>query len=294
MSGGSATDPTALAAAHGVESWKKQLLRRYLLAFIGAAIVVFWVAIVLLGPFIAPYDYDAVELTQRLLPPSMTHLLGTDELGRDVLSRVIYGTRISLPTGILVVLIGGAVGTFLGGIAGHIGGWLEELMMRVTDLFLCFPPLILAMAIAASLGVGWTNTIIAMVVVWWPKYARISRSLVLVQRSLEYVDAARMMGFSSSRIFLRHILPNTIGPLITLFTLDIGTAVITFAGLSFLGLGVVPPTPEWGAMVSEGRTLISQWWVSASPGFAIFTVVMGFNFLGDGLRDWLDPRAKRQ
>ncbi len=290
----SAVEDTALAAAHGVESRSKKLLRRYLLAFIGAAIVVFWALIILLGPAIAPYDYDAVELTQRLLPPSSAHLLGTDELGRDVLSRVIYGTRVSLPTGILVVLIGGTMGTVLGGIAGHIGGRLEELMMRVTDLFLCFPPLILAMAIAAALGVGWTNTIIAMVVVWWPKYARISRSLVIVQRSLEYVDAARMMGFGSSRIFLRHILPNTIGPLITLFTLDIGTAVITFAGLSFLGLGVVPPIPEWGAMVSEGRTLISQWWVSAFPGFAIFTVVMGFNFLGDGLRDWLDPRAKQR
>ncbi|MET4808136.1 ABC transporter permease [Limibacillus sp. MBR-115] len=290
----SAVEDTALAAAHGVESRSKKLLRRYLLAFIGAAIVAFWALIILLGPAIAPYDYDAVELTQRLLPPSSAHLLGTDELGRDVLSRVIYGTRVSLPTGILVVLIGGTMGTVLGGIAGHIGGRLEELMMRVTDLFLCFPPLILAMAIAAALGVGWTNTIIAMVVVWWPKYARISRSLVIVQRSLEYVDAARMMGFGSSRIFLRHILPNTIGPLITLFTLDIGTAVITFAGLSFLGLGVVPPIPEWGAMVSEGRTLISQWWVSAFPGFAIFTVVMGFNFLGDGLRDWLDPRAKQR
>jgi peptide/nickel transport system permease protein len=254
--------------------------------------VLFWLLVMMLAPLIAPHDFDAVDLTQRLMPPSAKYLLGTDELGRDVLSRVIHGARVSLPTGIVVVLIGGMAGTLYGGIAGYAGSRLEEVMMRVTDLFLCFPPLILAMAIAAALGIGWANTIIAMVVVWWPKYARISRSLVITERSLDYVDAARMVGFGSNRIFLRHILPNTVGPLITLFTLDIGTAVITFAGLSFLGLGVVPPTPEWGAMVSEGR--IAQWWVSAFPGFAIFTVVMGFNFLGDGLRDWLDPRTQRR
>jgi len=269
-------------------------MRRYLLAAIGGGIVFLWVLVTLFAPLIAPYSYDAVDLTQRLLPPSPDYLLGTDALGRDVLSRVVYGARVSLPTGVVVVMIGGVLGTFYGGIAGYLGGRVEEIMMRVTDLFLCFPPLILAMAIAAALGIGWGNTIIAMIVVWWPKYARISRSLVIVQRSLEYVEAARMMGYGSSRIFGRHILPNTVGPLITLFTLDVGTAVITFAGLSFLGLGVVPPTPEWGAMVSEGRTLISQWWVSAFPGFAIFTVVMGFNFLGDGVRDWLDPRAKQK
>jgi peptide/nickel transport system permease protein len=150
------------------------------------------------------------------------------------------------------------------------------------------------MAIAAALGVGWGNTILAMVVVWWPKYARVSRSLVLVQRSQDYVDAARALGYDRGRIVFRHILPNTLGPLVTLLTLDIGNAIITFAGLSFLGLGVVPPTPEWGAMVSEGRTLIKEWWVSAFPGLAIFSVCLGFNFLGDGIRDWLDPRARQR
>lgn len=283
-----------LAAAHGVASPRRRWLRRYLLAAIGGGVIVLWVLVALLAPLLAPYPYDAVDLTQRLLPPSPEHLIGTDALGRDVLSRVIYGARVSLPTGVIVSLTGGLLGTVYGGIAAYIGGRLEETLMRVTDLFLCFPPLILAMAIAAGLGIGWTNTIIAMVVVWWPKYARVSRSLVLVERSLEYVDAARLMGFGSRRVFLRHILPNTAGPLITLVTLDIGTAVITFAGLSFLGLGVAPPTPEWGSMVAEGRTLVAQWWVSAFPGFAIFTVVMGFNFLGDGLRDWLDPRAMRR
>src|SRR5438128_8499901 len=148
------------------------------------------------------------------------------------------------------------------------------------------------MAIAAALGIGTTNTIIAMLVVWWPKFARLARSLVLVQRSQEYVEAAVVMGLSPARIFLRHILPNSIGPLIVLVTLDVGNAIITFAGLSFLGLGVVPPTPEWGAMVSDGQVLIEQWWVSTFPGLAIFSVVVGFNFLGDALRDWLDPRAR--
>ena len=275
-------------------SSRRRWLRRYLLAAGGGAIILFWLVMMLFAPVIAPQGYSEVDLSLQLLPPSTAHLLGTDELGRDVFARIVYGARISLPTGIIVALVGGVLGTLYGGLAAYARGRLEEIMMRVTDLSLCFPPLILAMAIAAGLGIGWTNTMIAMIVVWWPKYARVSRSLVIVQRSLEYVEAARVMGYGSGRILLRHILPNTLGPLITLVTLDIGNAIITFAGLNFLGLGVVPPTPEWGAMVSQGRTLIFQWWVSAFPGLAIFTVVMGFNFLGDGLRDWLDPRAKRR
>ena len=277
-----------------LRSRRRRWLGRYALASIGLGVVVFWLAVMAVAPLIAPYSYRAVDLTIHLLPPSFSHPLGTDELGRDVLSRVIWGARISLPTGFVVVAIGSLIGVLYGAIAAFVGGKIEEAMMRVTDLFLCFPPLILAMAIAAALGVGWTNTIIAMVVVWWPKYARVSRSLVLVQRSLEYVEAARVMGFGPSRIVLRHIMPNTLGPLTTLVTLDVGNALITFAGLGFLGLGVVPPAPEWGAMVSEGRSLILQWWVSVFPGLAIFSVVMGFNFLGDGIRDWLDPRTKRR
>lgn len=198
----------------------------------------------------------------------------------------------SLLTGFAVVAVGGVFGTLFGGIAAYAGAKAEEIMMRLTDLFLSFPPLILAMAIAAALGVGVMNTIFAMVVVWWPKYARLGRSLVIMQRSLEYVEAARVLGFGPGRTFFRHIAPNAIGPLIVLLTLDVGNAIITFAGLSFLGLGVVPPTPEWGAMVSEGRVLIEQWWVATFPGLAIFTVVVGFNFLGDGIRDYLDPKAR--
>jgi peptide/nickel transport system permease protein len=247
-----------------------------------------------LAPLIAPYPADAVEIETQLLAPSFEHVFGTDQLGRDVFSRVIAGAQISLSTGFVVVALAGIFGILYGAAAAYASGAIEEAMMRLTDLFFCFPPLILAMAIAAALGIGWRNTIIAMVVVWWPKYARVSRSLVLVQRSLEYVEAARALGYGSRRILGRHILPNTLGPLVTLLTLDVGNAIVTFAGLSFLGLGVLPPTSEWGAMVSDGRELIEEWWVSTFPGLAIFSVVMGLNFLGDGIRDWLDPRAKRR
>jgi peptide/nickel transport system permease protein len=200
---------------------------------------------------------------------------------------------VSLPAGLVVVLLAATFGTVYGGVAAYAGAKTEELQMRVTDLFLSFPPLLLAMAIAAALGKGVLNTIVAMAIVWWPKYARLARSLVLVQRSLEYVEAARALGQGAGRTLARHIIPNTIGPVVALLALDVGNAMITFAGLSFLGLGVVPPTPEWGAMVSEGQVLIDQWWVSTFPGLAIFTVVVGFNFLGDALRDWLDPRGTR-
>jgi peptide/nickel transport system permease protein len=193
-----------------------------------------------------------------------------------------------------VVAIGGVVGMLIGGIAAYLGGKAEEWMMRVTDLMMCFPPIILAMAIAAALGIGVFNTILAMLVVWWPKFARLARSLVLVQRNQEYVEAAHVLGYGPGRILFRHIVPNAIGPLIVLLTLDVGTAILTFAGLNFLGLGVIPPTPEWGQMVSEGRELVEQWWVATFPGIAILTVVIGFNFLGDGIRDWLDPKSRRR
>jgi peptide/nickel transport system permease protein len=259
----------------------------------GAAIILVWCAIALLAPRIVPHPPLQVDVLTRLKPPSMEHLFGTDSLGRDVFSRVLLGARVSLPAGLVVVLLAAAFGTVYGGVAAYAGAKTEELQMRVTDLFLSFPPLLLAMAIAAALGKGFLNTIVAMAIVWWPKYARLARSLVLVQRSLEYVEAARALGQGAGRTLMRHIVPNAIGPVVALLALDVGNAMITFAGLSFLGLGVVPPTPEWGAMVSEGQVLIEQWWVSTFPGLAIFTVVVGFNFLGDALRDWLDPRAMR-
>jgi peptide/nickel transport system permease protein len=259
----------------------------------GMAIILVWGAIALLAPRIAPHPPLQVDVLARLKSPSADHLFGTDSLGRDVFSRVLLGARVSLPAGLVVVLLAAAFGTIYGGVAAYAGAKTEELQMRVTDLFLSFPPLLLAMAIAAALGKGVLNTIVAMAIVWWPKYARLARSLVLVQRSLEYVEAARALGQGAGRTLLRHIVPNAVGPIVALLALDVGNAMITFAGLSFLGLGVVPPTPEWGAMVSEGQVLIEQWWVSTFPGLAIFTVVVGFNFLGDALRDWLDPRAAR-
>ena len=268
-------------------SWQ----RRYGLPALGGLLVLAWIVLAMAAPLIAPFPPDAVDVSVRLQPPAAAHLLGTDELGRDVLSRLIYGARISLFTGIVVVLIGGIVGTLIGGIAAYAGGWLEEVLMRFTDLVLCFPPIILALAIAAALGIGTTNTIIAILIVWWPKFARLARSLVLQQRAREYVEAALIAGYGPGRILGRHIIPNAVGPLVVLLTLDVGNAIITFAGLSFLGLGTVPPTAEWGAMVAEGRELVQQWWVAAFPGLAILTVVLGFNFLGDGVRDWLDPRS---
>jgi peptide/nickel transport system permease protein len=263
------------------------------LGLAGATIILLWGTVTLLAPRITPHPPLAVDVLTRLKPPSGEHPFGTDSLGRDVLSRVLVGARVSIPAGLVVVLLAAAFGTLYGGVAAYAGAKAEEIQMRVTDLFLSFPPLLLAMAIAAALGKGVVNTIVAMSIVWWPKYARLARSLVLVQRSLEYVEAARALGQGAGRTLLRHIVPNAIGPVVALLALDVGNAMITFAGLSFLGLGVVPPTPEWGAMVSEGQVLIDQWWVSSFPGFAIFTVVVGFNFLGDALRDWLDPRGTR-
>jgi peptide/nickel transport system permease protein len=286
--------PSVIDNVKPLLSKRRRQLRRYFLPALGLAIVLVWILIAICAPLIAPYAPDIVDVTKRLRPPSAQHWLGTDSLGRDVFSRLLYGSRVSLFTGFVVVLVGGAIGTLVGGIAAYARGRAEELIMRLTDLVLCFPPIILALAIAAALGIGTTNTIIAMLVVWWPKFARLARSLVIVQRSQEYVEAAIVVGLKPSRILLRHIIPNSVGPLIVLVTLDVGNAIITFAGLSFLGLGVVPPTPEWGSMVAEGRELVDQWWVATFPGIAILTIVLGFNFFGDGVRDWLDPKSRRR
>jgi peptide/nickel transport system permease protein len=281
--------PSVVSRTKG-QRWR----RRYGLAAVGTGIIVFWIIVAALAPVLAPYSPSLVDVTVRLRPPSAEHWLGTDTLGRDVLTRLLYGARISLFAGITVVVLGAIFGTLVGGIAAYAGNRAEEALMRFTDLMLCFPPIILAMAIAAALGIGTLNTMIAMLVVWWPKFARLARSLVLMQRGQEYVEAAHVVGYGPARVLLKHILPNAVGPLIVLVTLDVGHAIIVFASLSFLGLGVVPPTPEWGAMVAEGRELVEHWWVATFPGLAIFSVVMGFNFLGDGIRDWLDPRARRR
>ncbi|WP_082145713.1 ABC transporter permease [Microvirga massiliensis] len=265
--------------------------RQYALAGIGAAVLVIWLLVALLAPWLSPYDPTLPVMETRLLPPSLEHPLGTDPLGRDVLSRVLAGARMTLAASFGVILLGAIIGTIVGSIAAYAGRWVDEALMRLTDLVMCFPPIILAMAIAAALGVGVINTVIAMVVVWWPKFARLARSIVLVQSRQDYVDAARVSGLGPTRILLRHVFPNTLGPLIVLMTVDLGNAIITFASLSFLGLGVVPPAPEWGAMVAEGREYIEQWWIATFPGLAILTVVIAFNFVGDAVRDRLDPRS---
>ena len=239
-----------LALEHAPDAARRRRWRRwrrqYAMAALGGAIVVAWILVALFAPLLAPHEPNAVDLTLRLRPPGDAYPLGTDELGRDVLSRLLFGTRISLTTGIVVVTVGAAIGTMIGAIAAYAGGLIEEAIMRFTDLVLCFPPIILALAIGAALGIGTTNTIIAMLVVWWPKFARLARSLVLQQRSLEYVEAALVAGYGPARILARHIVPNAVGPLIVLVTLDVGNAIIIFSGLSFLGLGVAPRRPSGG------------------------------------------------
>jgi peptide/nickel transport system permease protein len=258
----------------------------------GVIVVFFWVFLAALAPRIAPYDPIDQDVMHRLQPPSATHWLGGDELGRDVFSRVLYGGRVSLPVAATVVAVATVFGTLFGGIAGFAGQWVDGLAMRLVDVVLAFPSLILAMAIAAALGPSIQNSMFALLLVWWPPYARLARGQVLALKTREYVTAARGLGLPEFKILLRHVLPNSFAPLLVLMTMDFGTAIIITAALSFLGLGAVPPTPEWGAMVAEGRELIQQWWISTFPGVAIFMMAMACNFIGDGLRDLVDPRLR--
>lgn len=269
-------------------------LKRNHLATVGVIIILFWVIVTVAAPLLAPYDPLKQNIVDRLQAPSLTYLFGTDQLGRDVLSRVMYGGRISIPAAVVVVILAGLVGTLVGAIAGFLGGATEETFMRITDVFMAFPTIILAMAIAAALGPNISNAIIALAIVWWPNYARIVRSLVLSVKENEYVTASRAIGSTENRVLWRVVLPNSIAPVMVMSTLDLGNAILLFAGLSFLGLGAEPSTPEWGRMVSDGIAFFDQWWMSAFPGLAIFTIVMAFNFVGDGLRDALDPRLRRQ
>jgi peptide/nickel transport system permease protein len=233
-------------------------------------------------------------LENRLDPPSNTFPLGLDQLGRDILSRVLYGARLSLVVGLVVVVMSGVLGTTVGVVAGFVGGRVDDILMRVTDIFFAFPALILAMAIAAALGPSLTNTMIAIATVTWPVYARLSRAQALVLRRQEFIEAARAIGLSDARIMVRHLLPNSLSPLIVQASFNMGEAILIAAGLSFIGFGAQPPTPEWGVMVSEGRDyMTTQWWVPTFPALAILIAVTGFNLLGDGLRDLLDPRLRR-
>jgi len=247
-----------------------------------------------LAPIVAPYDPLAQALGSRLDPPSPQHWLGTDQLGRDIASRLLYGARISLVIGTVVVALAGIFGTLVGLVAGYAGGLVDETLMRVTEVFLAFPPLILAMAIAGALGPSLTNAIIAIAAVTWAVYARLTRGQLLSLRRREFVEAARAIGASRGRILARHLLPNALAPLMVQASFDMGGAIISAAGLSFIGFGAQPPTPEWGVMISEGRNFIStQLWLSLFPGLAILLAVGSFNVLGDGLRDLFEPRLRR-
>lgn len=270
-----------------------KLLRRNPLVLVGLLVVMLWIVISLLAPQIALQDPLKQNVGGRLQTPNSTYPFGSDELGRDMFSRVVYGGRITIPAGVMVIVIGSVIGTIIGAVAGYVGGLWDELLMRLTELFMAFPTIILALAITAALGPDMRNAIIALVIVWWPSYARLIRGLVLEVKSKEYVEGARSVGATGPYILFRTVLPNCVSPAIVLATLDIGNAILTFAGLSFLGLGPDPSSPEWGRMVSIGIDFFDQWWMWLYPGMAIAILVMAFNFIGDGLRDLLDPRLRK-
>ena len=284
---------TPLAGRFGLRRRRAGSIRaawRQPLAIIGAAIALVWLLAAIFAPWIAPHN----PLAQDFVPlqhPSHAHPFGTDELGRDVLSRVIYGARLSLPLAMLLVSLSLALGLLLGLVAGYFRGLTDGAIMRLTDLVFAFPAIILAMVVTASLGPSIRNAVLALVVVSWPTYARIVRGLVLTTADAEYVQASRLLGSSARSTLFRVVLPNVIGPVIVLATLDLGNAILLLAGLSFLGLGAQPPAPEWGQMVSTGTEYFQNWWLSTFPGLAIFTAVLAFNFLGDSLRDVFDPRS---
>lgn len=267
--------------------------KRNPLAVAGLAIIVALLIIAAIGPWIAPHSPYEQDLDMRLVPPGTAgYLLGTDELGRDILSRVLYGTRITLTIVVMVAIIVAPLGLLIGTVAGYFGGWIDTVLMRITDIFLAFPRLILALALVAALGPGIENAVIAIAITSWPPYARIARAETLTIRKSDFIAAAHLQGASSARIIVRQVMPLCTSSVIVRVTLDMAGIILTAAGLGFLGLGAQPPSPEWGAMVASGRKfLLDQWWVATVPGIAIFVVSLGFNLLGDGLRDVLDPKS---
>jgi peptide/nickel transport system permease protein len=263
------------------------------LTIAGVVIAFAWLVIAIFAPLFAPAD----PLTQNFPPsqgPSLDHLFGTDELGRDVLSRVIFGSRASLPVALILVSLAAAIGSVIGAIAGYFRGVTDGVLMRSTDLVFAFPPIILAMVVAAVLGRGLVNAALAIVVVAWPSYARVVRGLVLSVGDSEFVQSARLLGASSRRTLIRDVFPNVAGPVFVLATLDLANAILLLSGLSFLGLGAQPPKAEWGSMVAEGTQYFQWWWIGTFPGLAIFSVVLAFNLIGDSLRDVFDPRTARR
>ena len=270
-----------------------RILRNNPPAAFGLALVLVYVFVAVAGPSIAPHPYDKFSVGPPLAAPSLDHPFGTDEFGRDVLSRVLYGGRISLRVGALVVTIAGVIGVSVGMISGFYGGWIDEFAMRITDIFLAFPDLVMALVVATALGTSIESAIIGIAIVRWTSYARLMRSSVLAQKGRDYMLAGRALGAHPVRLIWRHILPNSYAPVLVQATLDFGLAILLAAGLSFIGAGAQPPLPEWGALVSGGRQYVqAAWWIPIFPGFAIFGAVLAFNLLGDALRDYLDPRLR--
>lgn len=264
-----------------------------------SVLVIFAVVIMaLLAPIIAPYPRQALgepNPAERLQPPSWKHIMGTDHMGRDIFSRIIYGSRTSLIVGISVTFLAVLIGLPVGIVAGYYGGLIDLILMRVTDIFLAFPPLLLALLISSTMGKGFENAIIALVISWWPWYARLARSQAVSTKNLAFVEAARSSGVSNVMIMLRHIFPSSIPPVVVQGTMDMGTAILEAAALSFLGLGIQPPAPDWGLMVSEGKNyFLNYWWIPTFPGLFIFLLVMSFNLLGDLVRESVDPRLRRR
>jgi peptide/nickel transport system permease protein len=275
-------------------AWRRFSANR--LAFLGLLIIIALLVVAALAGVLAPYSPTFGDLKgSRLLAPSAEHWFGTDDLGRDILSRILYGSRWTLYVVILVAIIAAPIGLLVGTVAGYAGGWTDAILMRITDIFLAFPKLILALAFVAALGPGIENAVLAIAITSWPPYARIARAETLTVRNSDYIKAVQLMGASPFRIVLRHIMPLCISSLIVRVTLDMAGIILTAAGLGFLGLGAQPPLPEWGTMIASGRRFVlDQWWVAGAPGFAILIVSLGFNLLGDGLRDALDPRSGDQ
>jgi peptide/nickel transport system permease protein len=287
-------NPTSRRQARLGQAWMAWLrMRRNPLALAGLGIVAVLLFMAAFAPWLAPHDPIAQNLSNRLLPPfSPGHLLGTDDFGRDILSRILYGSRITLFIIGLVAVTAPVFGLLVGTVAGYFGGWTDEILMRITDIFLAFPKLILALALVAVLGPGMENAILAIALTSWPPYARVARAETLTVRTSDYIAAVRLQGAGPARIILGHVMPMCLPSVIIRVTLDMAGVILIAAGLGFLGLGVQPPLPEWGAMISAGRKyLFEQWWVATMPGLAIFIVSLGFNLLGDGLRDVLDPRS---
>jgi peptide/nickel transport system permease protein len=292
-----------------IKSWKEEresqvrslkltayTLSRSPLSVVGFILVSLFLGIALIGPWIITHPEDvtgAVHMDRKLQPPSGAYPFGTDEMGRDLYSRVVMGTRISLQIGLIIIFVAMGIGIPLGITAGYMGGWLSEIIMRITDVFLSIPGLLLALAIVGALGPGITNAMIALSIVWWPGYVRLVQGKTLALREEAFVEAAKSLGVSRLRIIFGHILPNCTSPIMVKASMDMGMAILFAASLGFIGVGAQPPEPEWGAIISVGRNYLPErWWMATFPGLAILVTVLGFNLLGDGLRDVLDPQSR--